>query len=72
MSWEQEVFSSNVLRVAYDDILGGMLVTWAKSGRVSFYEGVDEATAQRCANAPSVGSFINSEIKPTYPHKYVG
>lgn len=71
MSWDQDVFSSMAATVGYDDALGGMRVTW-RTGRVSFYEGVDEETARRCANAPSVGQFINSEIKPNYDHRYIG
>jgi len=74
MSWEQEVFSSsgNVSKVGYDDSLGGMTVTWTKSGRTSFYAGVSEEIARRCANAPSVTSYVNDEIKPNYDHRYIG
>jgi len=70
MSWDQSVFSSNVERVGFDDNTQEMTVTW-KSGKVSAYQGVPEETALRCANAPSVGSFLNSEIKNQYSHRYV-
>lgn len=70
MSWSQPVFSSMVQSVGYDSDARTLLVTW-KSGRVSAYEGVSEETAQQLANAPSVGTMINSEIKHVYPHRYV-
>lgn len=70
MSWSQSVFSSNVSEVAYDSDTGELLVTWAKSGKVSAYQGVPEDVAQKLANAPSVGQMINAEIKPFYSHSY--
>ncbi len=71
MSWSQSVYSSMVSAVAYDSDSQEMLVTWAKSGKTSAYAGVPEDVAQACANAPSVGQFINSEIKNQYGHRYV-
>jgi hypothetical protein len=70
-TWTKEVFSSNVASVGYDDETNDLIITWQKGrNRVSVYEGVDEATAERLAKAPSVGSMLNSEIKPFYPHRY--
>lgn len=69
MSWNQSVFSSNVESVGYDTNTNEMTVTW-KSGKVSAYSGVPEEVALQVANAPSVGSMINSEIKGTYDHRY--
>ena len=71
MSWSQSVYSSMVSAVAYDSDSQEMLVTWAKSGKTSAYAGVPEDVAQACANAPSVGQFINSEIKNQYGQRYV-
>jgi hypothetical protein len=72
MSWTQSVYSAsgNVSSVGYDSDNGEMLVTWTKSGKTSAYSGVPEDVAQACANAPSVTSYVNSEIKGRYPHSY--
>jgi len=71
MSWEQSVYSSNASSVAYDPETQEMTITWSKSGRRSVYSGVPEDVAHACANAPSVGQYINSEIKPNYEHRYL-
>ena len=68
-TWSQSVYSSNVSEVAYDADREELLITW-KSGKTSAYSGVPEDVAQSCANAPSVGQFLNSEIKPIYAHSY--
>lgn len=70
MSWSKEVISDMVSTVAWDD--DTLMITWRKSGRVSAYAGVDEETALKCANAGSVGGFVNNEIKPNYAHSYIG
>lgn len=70
MSWSKPVFSSMCVEVGYDERLKGMVVTW-KNGKRSLYEGVDEETALQCANAPSVGQFLNMEIKPNFNNRYV-
>ena len=70
MSWSKSVYSSNVSEIGYDDETGEMLVTWSKSGKVSAYAGVPEDVAEACSVAPSVGSFLNSEVKPFYQHRY--
>lgn len=70
MSWSQSVFSSMASEIAYDSDTSELLVTWAKSGKVSAYQGVPEDVALRLANAPSVGQMINDEIKPNYAHSY--
>ena len=70
MSWSQAVYSSNVSEVGYDSDTGELLVTWAKSGKVSAYQGVPETKALEGANAPSVGQWVNDEIKPYYSHRY--
>ena len=69
MTWEQSVYSSNVSSVGYDAETKEMYVTWSK-GKTSVYSGVPEAIALDTANAPSVGSFLNEEIKGQYAHRY--
>lgn len=73
MSWSQSVYSAsgNVSTVGYDSDNGEMLVTWTKSAKTSAYEGVPEDVASACANAPSVTTYINEEIKGRYNHRYV-
>ena len=70
MSWNQSVFSSNIESVGYDDNTNEMTVAW-KFGKVSAYAGVPEELALQIANAPSVGSAINSMIKNQYGHRYI-
>lgn len=70
MSWNQSVFSSNVESIGFDSNTEELLVTW-KSGKVSAYASVPEEVALQCANAPSVGSFLNAQIKNQYSHRYV-
>lgn len=69
-SWSQNVFSSNVSSVGYDGETGELIVRW-KSGKKSAYAGVPENVAVQLANAPSVGTMLNQEIKNVYPHRYV-
>lgn len=69
--WSKDVFSSNATNIAYDAEGGKLYVTWSRGGRVSCYSGVPEDLALQVANAASVGSFLNSEIKPNFPHMYV-
>lgn len=68
--WDKDVISSNVSNVAYEAEGQQLIITWAK-GRRSMYSGVPEDVALQLANAPSVGSMLNSDIKPYYPHQYV-
>lgn len=71
MSWNKSVYSEMVSDVGYDSDSNSLLITWKKSGKVSAYAGVTEEKALECANAPSVGTFVNSEIKNQYSHRYV-
>lgn len=68
--WSKPVFSSNVTEIGYEEQGSRMLVTWTK-GRRSAYSGVPEELAMQVANAPSVGSILNTEIKPYFAHEYV-
>lgn len=68
--WSKPVFSSNATEIGYEEQGSRLLVTWTK-GRRSAYSGVPEELALQVANAPSVGSILNTEIKPYFPHEYV-
>jgi len=70
MSWSRSVFSSNVSEVGYDSETQELLITWLKSGKTSAYAGVPEDVAEACSRAPSVGQFVNAEVKPFYSHRY--
>lgn len=75
MAWSRQVFSSMVSEVGWqetseDGQLGDLLITWQK-GRRSAYADVPESVADQLARAPSVGQFVNMEIKPFYSHRYV-
>lgn len=68
--WNKDVISSNVVNIAYEEEGQRLIVTWSKGSRRSVYEGVPEDVAAQLANAPSVGSMLNSDIKPYYSHHY--
>lgn len=70
MKWQKDVYSSNVQSIGYEEESHEMIVTWLK-GKRSAYVGVPEDKAWEIANAASVGSAINSDIKGQYPHRYV-
>jgi len=67
--WTKDVYSSNVQSVGYNDETKELLVTWTR-GKRSIYSGVPEELALQLVNAPSVGSMLNTEIKPYYAHRY--
>lgn len=69
-TWTKAVYSTMVSEVGWDQETQDLLVTWA-NGRQSAYAGVPEDVAVSLSNAPSVGSMINSDVKPYYPHRYV-
>lgn len=67
--WSKDVYSSNVSKVGYDSEKKELIITWVR-GKRSIYSGVPEELAVDLANAPSVGSMLNSEIKNQYSHRY--
>jgi hypothetical protein len=71
MTWWRDVHSSMVSEIGYDAENQELLVKWARGGKVSAYQGVDEAKADELSKAPSVGQMIESEIKPYHSHRYV-
>lgn len=69
--WDQDVFSSMVSSVGYDDEAGVMFVTF-NTGKTYAYQGVPEDVARDTANAASVGEYINAEIKGRYSYRRIG
>ena len=67
--WTKSVYSSNVQEVGYDPETKELYITWTR-GKQSIYSGVPEELAVDLSNAPSVGSMLNSEVKPFYAHRY--
>lgn len=62
------VSSSNVEGVAYED--GDVYVKFLNGSEYK-YEGVPASIYQELLNAPSVGSYLNSNIKGSYPYTRV-
>lgn len=67
--WTRHVYSTNVSEVGYDEETHELFITWTR-GKQSVYSGVPEELAEQLVNAPSVGSMLNSEVKPYYAHRY--
>lgn len=57
------VVSSNIAQVGFDD---GTLHIWLKTGARYMYRDVPADTYQRLLTAPSIGSFLNREVKGRY------
>lgn len=70
MAWSQSVFSRMISEVGWDDSTEELLVTF-KNGRTAAYKGPDEAKAIELANAASVGTTFNAEIKNFYSFRYL-
>ena len=70
VKWTKDVYSTNVQAISWEEEPPTMIVTWLK-GKRSAYADVPEDVAWDVANAPSVGSMINSDIKGKYAHRYV-
>ncbi len=71
MIWWRNVISDMVSEVGYDDERKILLIKWKRSSRTSAYAGVPEDVADELSRAPSVGSMLNSDIKPYYQHRYI-
>lgn len=69
MPWSKDVYSSNVSTVGYDEETKELIITWTR-GKRSIYSGVPAELADQVANAASVGSMLNAEVKPYYNHRY--
>lgn len=70
MSWNQSVFSSMISEVGWDSDSEELLVTF-HNGRTAAYKGVPEDKAVELANAASVGTSFNTEIKGFYNFRYI-
>ena len=71
MTWERSVYSKMVSTVGYDSDNQELIIEWA-NGKSTAYSGVPEDVADECSRAPSVGSYINSEIKGRYSFRNLG
>jgi len=69
--WNKDVISSMIANVAYEEEGAKLIVTWAKGGRRSVYEGVPEELAEQLSTSPSAGSMMHTEIIPYYRHYYI-
>jgi len=59
------VVSSNIINAEYDDETEVLTITF-KNGGMYEYSGVPLNVYQEFLEAPSVGSFLHSSIKPFY------
>ncbi len=66
LKW-QDVDSSNVSQVAYDEQSMILAVRFIGGGLYS-YDGVGEQTFITMANSASVGRYLNQSIKGLYPY----
>lgn len=62
------VSSSNVEAVGYDPDSRELWVRFLGGGTY-VYSGVDERTHEELVNAPSVGSYLNREIKGNFDYR---
>lgn len=69
--WDQDVYSSDASSIGYDDETQTMYVTFQRGGTYA-YQGVPEDVARDAANAASVGSYLNENIKGSYPYRRIG
>jgi len=60
------VKSSNVEAVGHE---GGDLFIRFKGGAVYHYEGVSKAVYENALKAPSIGSFVATQIRGKYTHR---
>lgn len=67
----QDVYSSTVQNVSYDDETKDLFVTFQKGAKY-VYRNVPAELATNLANAPSVGSMLRNEIEKYYSYARVG
>ena len=68
MTWERSVYSKMVSTVGYDSDNQELIIEWA-NGKSTAYAGVPEDVADECSRAPSVGQYVNTEIKGRYSYR---
>lgn len=69
MSWTKSVYSSMVQEIGWTD--DGVMTIKYNNGQTYAYDGVDEGTALEGSKAPSVGQWVNTEIKGKYDFRKV-
>ena len=57
-----------VSTVGYDSDNQEMIIYWS-NGKGTAYAGVPEDVADECSRAPSVGQYVNTEIKGRYSYR---
>jgi lysyl-tRNA synthetase class 2 len=63
----QRVRSTAASFVSYDKDRKILGVTWSGSSRTYYYHGVPEPVYAALLNAPSVGKFLNANVRDRYP-----
>jgi hypothetical protein len=71
MSWSKTVYSTMVQEISWDSDNSELVITYNNGSRYA-YQGVDEGTALEGSKAPSVGQWVNTEIKGKYDYRKVG
>ena len=72
IEWRETPLSSNVSRLGYQSDPPALIVDWRSSKKgMSEYSGVEPAVFEEGLKSPSVGSWLNTAIKPKYPMRYV-
>ena len=62
------VQSSNVEAIGYDESSTELWVQYV-GGRTYIYDGVPPSTFEELRSAPSIGSYMNRQVKPNYPFR---
>lgn len=66
-----EVFSSSVAAIGYDEGSQELHVEWQRNGRVSVYKDVPAVVAERVMKAASIGQALREGIQQVYEHRYI-
>lgn len=69
MSWTKSVFSSMVQEISWGDNV--MTITY-NNGNTYEYHGVPEDVALEGSKAPSVGQWVDTEVKGKYGYRKIG
>ena len=70
MSFTRSVYSKMVSEIEYDSDNQEMIIYWS-NGKGTAYSGVPEDVADECSRAPSVGQYVNTEIKGRYSYRNI-
>lgn len=69
VEWRQP-YSDVVTEIGYDSERSELFVRWRRGGKTSVYAGVTWEEFDHGSRAPSVGSWLSADIKPSHPHRY--